>query len=245
MSGANLRWAASVRSALIWPAIAAAALACAACRSAPDLKLHYLPGFVPGSMNVFRPVGIGVMPVAGEMASGRIQVGAVYRTDGTIERKLFVHDVRDVVTAAIAQCLEGAGLRPAALDASRADGALPDGVDFVLRTELTALTSNKRFGDRDTVHGKYFTMDSVVQLKFVVQNRDGQTLLTVESSGTQREPPAPVGKEEFLPLETEPAESLSIALSKSVGALILDPKFREIFPLRDSAPGTEPARSPR
>ncbi len=196
-------------------------------------------------MNVFRPVGVGVAPLTGEMASGRYEIGAVYRADGTPQRQLFVRDVRDTVTNAIEQCLEDAGLKPVALDSTRVDGGLPDGVDWLLRAELTALTSNKRFGGRDTVHGKYFTMESLVRLKFALQNRDGATLLKFETLGAQREPPEPVGKEEFLPLETEPAESLSIALSKAVGALILDPKLREVLPLRDPAPPAESSPPPR
>ncbi|MGH7864806.1 MAG: hypothetical protein ACREQB_07445 [Candidatus Binataceae bacterium] len=207
------------------------------------MELHYLPGFVAGSMNVFGPVRVGVSPVSGALAAGRVAIGAVYSADGAIERQLFVRDVREVATRAVAQCLDDAGLRPVALGAWRGDGGVPDGVDILVRAELTALTTNKRFGDRDTVHGKYFTMVSVARFKFTVHNRAGSTLVTIETSGTQREPPEPVGNEEFLPLETEPAESLSIALSKAVGALVLDSKLREILPPRNPAPPAPAAES--
>ena len=55
-------------------------------------------------------------------------------------------------------------------------------------------------------------------------------------------PTNPVGAEVFLPLETEPVESLSVAMSRAVGNLILDPKFRGTLPMRAIA--TTPTASP-
>jgi hypothetical protein len=46
------------------------------------------------------------------------------------------------------------------------------------------------------------------------------------------EPPKPAGGEVFFPLETDPAESLSVALSRAIGALLVDPRFRAVFPAR-------------
>jgi hypothetical protein len=65
-----------------------------------------------------------------------------------------------------------------------------------------------------------------------LQRRDGAVLYQNEVTGVEDEPPKPVGGEVFFPLETEPAESLSVALSRAIGALLIDPKFRQTLPMR-------------
>jgi hypothetical protein len=75
-------------------------------------------------------------------------------------------------------------------------------------------------------------MRAVVRVKFELKNRDGAVLYSDEISGIENEPPNPVGAEVFLPLETEPAESLSVALSRAVGRLMLQPGFRDALPVR-------------
>ena len=89
---------------------------------------------------------------------------------------------------------------------------------------------NKRFGANQTIHGQYFTMRAVVRVKYDLRNRDGAVIYSGDVSGTENEPPNPVGAEVFLPLETDPAESLSVALSRAVGQLMLQPAFRDALP---------------
>ena len=90
-------------------------------------------------------------------------------------------------------------------------------------------------------------MHAVVRVKYQLKNRDGAVLYSDEISGIENEPPNPVGAEVFLPLETEPAESLSVALSRAVGLLMLDPKFRSALPnARDRADRvSEPTPTPQ
>jgi hypothetical protein len=232
------------RRGLTLAILAATLAACASCGGPPPLELRYLPGFVPGSMNVFLPVRVAVAPAGGTLARGTVEVGAIYGPTGSVERRLYVRDAGATVTRAVLRCLADAGAKPVALDRAPAGGGLPDGVDLLLLTELETLDVNKRLDERRTVHGRYFVMKSRVRLKFVLRDRAGATLADVHTSGAQDEPPPPVGDEVFLPLETEPAESLSVALSKAVGALILDESFRRALPLRDSANLAPPARVP-
>jgi hypothetical protein len=104
---------------------------------------------------------------------------------------------------------------------------------------------NKRFGAQQTIHGQYFTMHAVVRVKYQLKSREGAVLYSNEISGIENEPPNPVGAEVFLPLETEPAESLSVALSRAVGLLMIDAQFRSSLPLRPVEPtATPPAPSP-
>ncbi len=214
-------------------AIAAFALALSGCRPrGTRIELHYLPGFVPGSQNVFRPVKIAVPPTTTLLGSGDIEVGRIYRSDGNAQNTLTVSDPARVFTDALIKGLAGAGLTPVPLDSNPGDGKPPEGADFILTSELEQFEVNKRFGPSQTIHGQYFSMRAVVQAKITLSNRQGAVLYSAEIGGIESEPPNPVGGEVFLPLETLPAESLSVALSRAIGSLMLQQQFRIALPLQ-------------
>ncbi len=127
------------------------------------------------------------------------------------------------------------------LDSNPADGKPPEGTDYILTSELEEVKVNKRFGAQQTIHGQYFTMHAVVRVKYQLKGREGDVLYSNAILGIENEPPNPVGAEVFLPLETEPAESLSVALSRAVGLLMVDPQFRSALPLRPVEPTPTPA----
>jgi hypothetical protein len=214
--------------------MAALALALTGCKSRARIDLHYLPGFVPGSQNIFRPVKIAVPPTSRNFGSGNSNVGMIYAADGAPQTPLVVADADRAFKNALIKGLADAGLAPLALDSNPGDGKPPEGSDFILASELEQLEVNKRFGANQTVHGQYFSMRAVVRVKFELKNRDGAVLYSDEISGIENEPPNPVGAEVFLPLETEPAESLSVALSRAVGVLMLQPGFRDALPMRSA-----------
>ena len=219
------------------------ALALTGCKPRARIALHYLPGFVPGSQNIFRPARIAVPPTTGNFGAGDFEVGMIYAADGTVQTPLVVADAPRAFNNALIKGLADAGLVPVALDSNPGDGKPPEGSDFILTSELDLVEVNKRFGADQTVHGQYFTLKAVVRVKFALKNRDGAVLYLDEISGIEDEPPNPVGAEVFLPLETEPAESLSVALSRAVGLLILQPKFRDALPMRpvEATPTSTPA----
>ena len=202
------------------------------CTHREIIKLHYLDGFVPGNRAIFLPANIAVAPVNGHLATGIHEVGSVYDSSGRRESVVRVGDAGPVVQNALMASLADAGLKPIALDSAIAPDALPSGVDVMLGCELQELKVEKNFGAQQSIHGQYFTMDSRVRLKFQLRRRDGSTLYDNEIEGVENEPPKPVDGEVFLPLETEPVESLSVALSRAVGGLIADPKFRAVLPSR-------------
>ena len=215
------------------------------CNPRTHLDVHYLPGFVPGSQNVFLPVRLAVPPPTGDFTSGDSEVGAIYTADGNVQTPLVVADLPHVFNLALIKGLADAGLTPVPLDSNPADGKPPEGTDYILTSDLEEVKVNKRFGAQQTIHGQYFTMHAVVRVKYQLKSRDGAVLYSDEIVGIESEPPNPVGAEVFLPLETEPAESLSVALSRAVGLLMLDPQFRSVLPLRPVAPTpTLPAPSP-
>jgi hypothetical protein len=221
-------------------ALAASWFACG-CRPAERMRIHYLPGFVAGSQHIFYPARIAVTPAQGHFARGNFAVGAVYDENGNVERTLRVENPGPVVTAAVMRALADAGLKPQPLAALPARAKPPPGVDFLLTTAIENLAINKRFGAQHTVHGQYFTMRADCRLKFTLSSRAAPMLFTGEMGGSEQEPPMPVGGEVFLPLETKPAESLSVAMSRAVGKLMLQPAFRAALPLKTVPP---PAASP-
>ena len=210
-------------------------LALIGCKQGARIDLHYLPDFVAGSQNVFRPAKIAVPPTSANIPPDNYQVGAIYVADGTVQTPLVVADPAGTFNQALLKGLADAGLVPVALDSNPADGKPPAGSDFIVTSELEQIEVNKRFEAKQTIHGQYFTMRAVMRVKFELRNRDGAALYSGEISGIENEPPSPVGAEVFLPLETEPVESLSVALSRAVGLLMLQPKFRDALPLRAAA----------
>jgi hypothetical protein len=206
------------------------------CNPRARLDVHYLPGFVPGSQNVFLPVRVAVPSPAGDFGSGDSEVGAIYTADGNVQTPLFAADLPHVFKLALIKGLADADLTPVPLDSNPAGGKPPEGTDYILTSDLEEVKVNKRFGAQQTIHGQYFTMHAVVRVKYQLKSRDGAVLYSDEIVGIENEPPNPVGAEVFLPLETEPAESLSVALSRAVGLLMIDSQFRSALPLRPVEP---------
>jgi hypothetical protein len=200
---------------------------------------------VPGSQNIFRPAKVAVPPTTGTFGSGDSEVGAIYAADGTAQTPLAVGDPLRAFNNGLIKGLADAGLVPVALDSNPSDGKPPEGSDFILTSELEQLEVNKRFEATQTIHGQYFTMRAVARVKYQLKNRDGAVLYSNEITGAESEPPKTVGSEVFLPLETEPAESLSVALSRAVGLLILDPEFRAALPMRPAATATTSTLAPQ
>jgi hypothetical protein len=169
------------------------------------------------------------------MGVGDYQVGSIYLSDGDMQAQLWVRNIAQLFNDALVRGLNDAGLAAVPLDSNPEDGKPPEGSDFILNSTLQRVEVNKRFSSNWTIHGQYFTMKSLVLVKCDLNNRDGATLYSHEISGIETEPPVPVGGEVFLPLETQPAESLSVAMSRAVGLLMIDPNFREHLPIRSAA----------
>jgi hypothetical protein len=204
------------------------------CARREVLQLHYLNGFVPGTRAIFSPIKVAVARIAGDLASGSHDVGGVYDVTGEREEILSVSNAGAAVHQAVISGLADAGLKPISIDSGLDPKNLPPGIDLILSCELEQLRVMKRFGNAHSVHGQYFTMTSRVGLKFTLRNRNGAKLFENEELGREEEPPKPVGGEIFFPLETEPAESLSVAMSRAIGTLLADPNFRTLLPLRTS-----------
>jgi hypothetical protein len=231
-----------VKSRLLPALVAAAILSCAGCQAGsqaqsqpepePALKLHYLPGFVPGTRDLFAPAALAIAPPQGPFAQGRVKLGAIFNAEHRADRKLYAEDAGNLLTASLARGFADAGLKPAVLSATPSDHKPPLPAQFLLVTSLDRFQVDKLFHGETTIHGPYFTMHSLVQIGVELFDRDGHPVFSGSVSGAEDEPPPPVGGEVFLPLETEPSESLSVALSRAVGAIILEPGIRRVLPQR-------------
>src|SRR5208283_2163414 len=189
-------------------------------------------GFVPGTRAIFLAAKIAIAPVSGDFASGVHDVGGSYDSSGRLQKMLQVSDAGLMVNYALMTSLVDAGLKPIALESAIAPNDLRPGVDVMLNCELQLISFEQNFGAQQTIHGQYFTMASRVKLKYTLRRRDGSVIFEKEVTGGEDEPPKPVGGEVFLPLETDPAESISVALSRAIGGLLIDPQFRSAFPPR-------------
>jgi len=207
------------RRAILAAAILAA-IAASSCRRETALQVRYLPELVAKSHDVLPSTTIAILPVTGALASGEYRVGAIYNPDGSLRTSLAVRDVGALVTQAVARCLSDAGLKASIADST------PAGSRFTLATEIESIAVDKHFAAEQTIHGQYFTMVARVKLRFTLSSSGHPNLYSVTTNGIETEPPQPVGGEAFLPLETEPAESLSVAMSRAIGALVLQPDFR-------------------
>ncbi len=198
----------------------------------PALTLHYLPGFVAGTRDLFAPAALAIAPPQGPFAQGRVRLGSIFGADHKVERKLYAEDGGKSLAESLARGFADAGLKPSVLGAVPPDHKPPAPAQFLLVTSLDRFQVDKLFHGETTVHGEYFTMHSLVRIGVELFDRDGHELFSGSVTGAEDEPPTPSGAEAFLPLETEPAESLSVALSRAVGAIILEPGIRRALPAR-------------
>ena len=205
-----------------------AAISPAGCQHETLLQIRYLPGFVPATQRVLPPISIVVLPVSGPSAAGRFQVGAIYGADGSRKSTLVVRDIGPLVAQAVKRCLSDAGLK-ASLGATSQH---PQHAPLTIATKIESISVKQRFGRQRTMHGQYFSMTAQVQLRFTVAAQAHGELYSILTTGGETEPPVPVGGEAFLPLETDPGESLSVALSRAIGTLILQPEFRRAIQSR-------------
>ena len=215
-----------------------------ACDQRQTLKLQYLRGFVPGTRNAFEPARIAITPPGGLAAAAEREIGVVYGADEKIETKLYATNLEGLILGTLVTQMRDSGLDAFAVAAPAAAGKDEmAGADFLLTTEVEEFRVTKRIGSFFVVgdcvrcHSqpvkpildRYFTMTSRVRLRFGVRDRNGTTLCTGSISGSEDEPPTSRPGESFLPLETEPAESLSVALSRAIGSLPLDPALGRVL----------------
>jgi hypothetical protein len=154
--------------------------------------------------------------------------------DGNIIARLSVSDPGTLLSNALLAALTDSGLKPSLADRPDAVGfgvlKPPPGFDFLLSCDLAGIAVNQRFGAQRTVHGRVFTMRSSVEMACTLHDRAGRSVFTATVTGDESEPPKPLGNEAFLPLETDPAESLSVALSRAIGGFVLMLRDRAALP---------------
>jgi len=200
-----------------------------------------LRGFVPGTRNIFAPARIAVAPPGGIAAIAEPKIGTVRGADGKIESNLYATNLKELLVTALVTQLRDSGIDAFALKTPTRDTQAVS-AELVLAADLEQFEVIKSIGNFFVVGdcarchtepvkpvvGRQFTMSSRVRLRFSVFDRNGATLYSRSTAASEDEPPPGKPGESFIPLETEPGESLSVALSRAVGALVLDPAFGKI-----------------
>jgi len=195
------------------------------CQRYEILKVHYLPGFVPGTRDVFAAKAL-LIGLPGNTQT--IEAGAIFDDQSRLMKRLWVRNASAAVGEALARGFSDAGLKARLKDAGE-NTKPPEGYDSLLRYRVTKFEVVKKFGQDLTVHGRYFTMKADVRVEATMFDGAGKQFFSGEATGSEQEPPKPVGGEVFLPLEEDPAESLSVAMSRAVGAMVLEVSKRGIL----------------
>ncbi|MGH7932683.1 MAG: hypothetical protein ACREQN_05880 [Candidatus Binataceae bacterium] len=202
----------------------------AACQRPEPLALHYEPASVAAQASFF-PARIAIVPPTVPGGRSYLNVGGTYDAEGYVKANFLVQNAGRKIAEVIARALEHAGLKPSILAGPPPGNMPPYGVDFLLTSEVTKFQCVKHLVAGKAGLEGHFTMTSDVGLHLTLSTRrgvmyDGSTVYVA------REPPESVDAATYKPQVTDPAQSLSIALSRAAETLIAQSGFRTALPQR-------------
>jgi hypothetical protein len=203
------------------------------CQRPPELRLRYLPQFDSASSGVFLPAKVAIALPSGEAVDEVFEAGRVVGPTGGVSRQLSVASFDQTLEKALVQGLSDAGLKPIALRLPD-KGEPPEGMDFLLRTEILQLGVVKQLAGKTAAREQPFMVISWLHLKFALVGPKGETLFSKKIIGTETEEQPPASDKPAVPLKADPARALSVALSRTVGALLADPDFRRVLPAAEA-----------
>ena len=212
-------------------AAACLTIAAAGCGKLQTLALHYTPDpAIPSAVHFF-PAKVAV---ASAHWNGGIngKIGGVFDTQGFKLSTLVVRNAGGQIAQVIAQALQAAGLQATAIGAPAADGAPPVGVDFLVTAEVDELTCQKHFIPGPNTGA--FQLHAHARLNIAIVGPGGRRF-TGEGVGMVDEPPAGADLATYKPPITEPADAVSIALSRAIQSVIGQKGFASALPQRTAA----------
>ncbi len=210
------------RAAII---VAISLLAAFGCQRPRELRLRYLPEFDSASRGVFLPAEVAIALPSGEAVDEVFEAGRIVGPGGGVRSELLVASFDQTLERALVQGLSNAGLKPVALRLPD-KGEPPEGMDFLLRTEILQLGVVKQLGNERAAREQPYMVVSWVHLKFTLIGPKGETLFSKKITGTETEEHPPASGKAVTALKADPARALSVALSRTVGALLAEPDFR-------------------
>jgi hypothetical protein len=208
--------------------VAISLLAAFGCQRPGQLRLRYLPEFDSASRGVFLPAEVAIALPSGEAVDEVFEAGRIVGPEGGVRRELYVASFDQTLEKALVQGLSNAGLKPIALRLPD-KGEPPEGMEFLLRTEILQLGVVKQLGIESAAHEQPFMVVSWVHLKFTLVGPKGEMLFSKKITGTETEEHPPASDKPAAPLKADPARALSVALSRTVGALLAEPDFRRVL----------------
>lgn len=212
-------------------AIALVIVSISGCQKPETVHLQGSPALLKQVAGLFYPAKIAIVP-AGAGPKVRGDVGAVFAADGARIATIRVAKPGAQLTSVLATFLKAAGLKPVIL--SGYPGANPPfGTDFMITSQLEHVDFVKRI--IHTRAGDRFTMMATVQIAVRLVSVAG-VLFKGSTVGVVEEPPAGVSLATYRPELIEPADAISMALSKAIAELLKNSAFVDALPHQHAAP---------
>jgi hypothetical protein len=216
---------------LLLAAAAVVAIAAAGCAKSQAISLRYVPDSVVQTTTKFFPAKVAVTPARWDSRDGA--VGHVFDASGKKIANLKVEDSGSQIAQVVAQAFQAAGTQPTIIGAVAPGGKPPLGIDFLVITEIDEITCEKNF--RSTPNPEAFRLNARVKLKITILG-PARTPFTGEGISVIEEPPPGVDLAAYKPAITEPAEAVSIALSRAIRGVLEQPTIAHALPHRTMNP---------
>ena len=221
----------TVLKRLLLAAASGVAIAAAGCAKSQSISLRYVPDSGVQATPKFFPAKVAVSAVRWDSLDGA--VGHVFDTSGKKIANLKIEDSGNQIAQVIAQAFQAAGLQPVAIGAVAPGDKPPPGVDFLASTEIAVITCEKNFQATSNPEG--FRLNTQVKLKITILG-PGRAPFTGEGAAVIEEPPPGVDLATYKPSITEPADAVSVALSRAIRSVLEQATIAHAFPHRTMNP---------
>ena len=216
---------------LLLAAAACVAIAVAGCAKWQEISLRYVPDSAAQAATKFFPAKVAVAAVRWDSRDGA--VGHVFEANGTKLANLRISDPGQQIAQVVAQAFQAAGLQPVAVGAIAPGDKPPPGIDFLAITEIDELTCEKNF--QSTPNPEAFRLNTHVRLKLTILG-PGRAPFTGEGISVIDEPPPNADLATYKPAITEPADAVSVALSRAIRSVLDQPAIAHALPHRTAIP---------
>ncbi len=221
----------TVLKGLLLTAAGCAAIAVAGCAKWQEISLRYVPDSAAQAATKFFPAKVAVAAARWDSRDGA--VGHVFEANGSRLAKLRIGQPGQQIAQVVAQAFQAAGLQPVAVGAVAPGDKPPPGIDFLAITEIDELTCEKSF--QSTPGSGAFRLKARVRLKITVLGPRRAPFTGEGLGGFDEEPPG-ADPATSKPEIAEPADAVSIALSRAIRSVLDQPAIAHALPHRTAVP---------
>ncbi len=221
----------TVLKGLLLTAAAGVAIAVAGCAKSQAISLRYVPDSAVQATTKFFPAKVAVSAVRWDSLDGA--VGHVFDPSGKKIANLKIEDSSRQIAQVVAQAFQAAGLQPVTIGAVAPGDKPPPGVDFMVITEVDEITCEKNL--QSTPNAEALRLKARVRLKITILG-PSRAPFTGEGIAVIDEPPHGVDLAAYKPAITEPADAVSVALSRAIRGVLDQPAIAHALPHRSVNP---------